>query len=391
MILVLADDITGAAEIAGVALSYGRRTFLSMGHIPQDTNNADVIVIATDIRSGDKENAAFVIKRLCRDLKTIVSENKTGLTIFKKTDSVLRGHIGTELHIMMKHLGYRCSLLIAQNPSKGRIIRNGVYYIGDTPLSDTFFNKDPEFPAHTSSATELVGKECSKSLGVNQDLEKTPGIIYIADATSIAEIKKQAEKMTNDILAAGGADFFKNLLNMSTTLSGYMIKSNNIVDKCRLNELKSPSSKILVLCGSTQSKSIADTKIMHNKNTIVKDIPDDIFEGASPEIWTDLLCEEYYKSNAFIIQVGNHELKGAEYARRLRRVMACATKKLVEKAIPDYLIIEGGATAFAALSSISWESFIVSHEYAPGVVGMIHGKAEIILKPGSYSWGDLFN
>ena len=71
--------------------------------------------------------------------------------------------------------------------------------------------------------------------------------------------------------------------------------------------------------------------------------------------------------------------------------MACATKKLVEKAIPDYLIIEGGATAFAALSSISWESFIVSHEYAPGVVGMIHGKAEIILKPGSYSWGDLFN
>ena len=109
MILVLADDITGAAEIAGVALSYGRRTFLSMGHIPQDTNNADVIVIATDIRSGDKENAAFVIKRLCRDLKTIVSENKTGLTIFKKTDSVLRGHIGTELHILMKHLGYRCS------------------------------------------------------------------------------------------------------------------------------------------------------------------------------------------------------------------------------------------------------------------------------------------
>ena len=80
MILVLADDITGAAEIAGVALSYGRRTFLSMGHIPQDTNNADVIVIATDIRSGDKENAAFVIKRLCRDLKTTVSENKTGLT-----------------------------------------------------------------------------------------------------------------------------------------------------------------------------------------------------------------------------------------------------------------------------------------------------------------------
>ena len=54
------------------------------------------------------------------------------------------------------------------------------------------------------------------------------------------------------------------------------------------------------------------------------------------------------------------------------------------------IIIEGGATAFAVIQALGWNTFGIKSEYAPGIVGMTHGETEIILKPGSYPWGENF-
>ena len=54
------------------------------------------------------------------------------------------------------------------------------------------------------------------------------------------------------------------------------------------------------------------------------------------------------------------------------------------------IIIEGGATAYAVLERLGISSFDVEYEYSPGVVCLSHGNMRIILKPGSYPWGNLF-
>ena len=48
MILVLADDITGAAEIAGTALRYGMTTSLITGAAGKTFPDTEVVVYATD-------------------------------------------------------------------------------------------------------------------------------------------------------------------------------------------------------------------------------------------------------------------------------------------------------------------------------------------------------
>ncbi|MBR7170824.1 MAG: hypothetical protein IKD19_01290, partial [Prevotella sp.] len=54
------------------------------------------------------------------------------------------------------------------------------------------------------------------------------------------------------------------------------------------------------------------------------------------------------------------------------------------------IIIEGGATAYSVLERLGISSFDVEYEYSPGVVCLSHGNMRIILKPGSYPWGNLF-
>jgi len=91
MIVVIADDITGGAEIAGCGLRYGLTVELSTS-VNVVLPNVQLWVIALNTRSmsGDEaENSITVTDSHLIEAGVI--------DIFKKTDSVLRGYIVKEL------------------------------------------------------------------------------------------------------------------------------------------------------------------------------------------------------------------------------------------------------------------------------------------------------
>ncbi|HMQ44098.1 MAG TPA: four-carbon acid sugar kinase family protein, partial [Mariniflexile sp.] len=94
MIFVLADDLTGAAEIAGICLRYGLDVSFGIDTVPK--KEATVTIIATDTRSLTADEAYKTHFNLAQN---IIS--KTNNRIFKKCDSVLRGHVLTELSALM--------------------------------------------------------------------------------------------------------------------------------------------------------------------------------------------------------------------------------------------------------------------------------------------------
>lgn len=483
MIIVIADDITGAAEIAGTAQRQGLKASLLMGLdncSSDELPKSDVIVVATDSRSMPEVEAANLLRGICKKISAISKQNSAirkwtnsngkpvntikdddpneNIILYKKTDSVFRGHISLELSVIMHELGYRAALLIAQNPSKGRIIRDGAYYVAGTPLNETAFSHDPEYPALTSKAVELVGG-ASLSLPLEEPLtlinpadsnspnktcppngtdspnkpnshaetsspysipNHSQGLIFIADATTTDEIDIQLKKADSSTLLAGGADAFLALLRKvygetipkdSTTLPSTIIPNITLRDTPSPNtsRTRTPSpntsltntpepiklssadgAKLIAICGSTQGKSLLQTPFMQSHESREVSIPDDVFEGAKPDEWIKSLCREYAHSACLIMRIGDHPFRGAEYAVRLKAVMAEATEAATALQMPEYLIIEGGATAFATLQRLSWGVFEVEAEYAPGVVGMRHAATHIILKPGSYPWGGLF-
>ena len=157
MIIVIADDFTGAAELDGIRMRYGLTTEVFLGNIVMP--GADVLIISTNSRSMDNENAV----KITADIVTSVLKLKPEL-IYKKIDSVLRGHILDELKIQMHIMGYNKAFILAANPSLGRTIRDGEYFVEGKRLNVTGFASDPEFPVSTSSVQQLLGSSDIKIL-----------------------------------------------------------------------------------------------------------------------------------------------------------------------------------------------------------------------------------
>lgn len=164
-IIVIADDITGAAEIAGIAFQHGLPVRLLCcsatsvaNYVGNATNAAEVTVLATDTRGMTEQEAVAETRQLTKLITSFFTPPLggwgAGVILFKKTDSALRGHVVAELEVLLHETSYEHALYLPANPSKGRIIKDGIYYIGDKPIAETDFSFDPEFPAVSSKMAE---------------------------------------------------------------------------------------------------------------------------------------------------------------------------------------------------------------------------------------------
>lgn len=358
MIAVIADDITGAAEVAGIARRFGLRVCLSTAGTQFSTvNSHDVLVIATDTRSMTEEEAAAESHRV----GCIVPSMPDVTDIFKKTDSALRGYVVAELKALLAVTRYDSALYIPANPSKGRIISGGEYFIGEKPLHLTDFAFDPEFPAFSSRLAERL-----------------PGCadagIMLADAESAADIEVAVAVATQSTLLAGAADLFTAFLRHHFPDAQDSPAPEVILDM----------SDIIVVCGSTQSRP----KII---GTPVSYMPRDVYDGGPADDWIADTCREYSRDHSITLAISHDHRTGHEVAAYLRKVTARITRRLIEEHTPAWLVIEGGATAYAVISAIGWDILEIDTEIAPGVICMkSSGGTHVILKPGSYPWGPLF-
>lgn len=357
--IVIADDITGAAEIAGIAFAQGGDVGLVCGC---GTTTHATTVIATDTRSLSAAEAVSETRRITSALSHQPS------AIYKKTDSALRGHVVEELTALMEATSYQRAVYLPANPSKGRIIRNGIYYLNNIPIHETAFSYDPEFPAKTSVLKERF-----------PDAEAYH--ILMPDAESKEDIRKViAEYNDGKTLFAGAADLFQEVIGMGC---GRLKIS---IDKRPTPITKKPNST-LILCGSTQSKPL-------DLGIPVALMPREVYDGeqGADDWFNQLPSNIKHQPSDLILAIPHTHRTGKEVAVHLRTVMAEMTKRLVAVHCPDHLIIEGGATAWATLQELGWTQFNIERQIAPGVVQMsATNGTHVTLKPGSYPWGGLFS
>ena len=382
--IVIADDITGAAEIAGIAFAQGQEVSLVCGDALA-TN--ETTVIATDTRSISEVEAVAETRRIISHfshLSPLTSHLfKSPLTshLFKKTDSALRGHVVEELSALMQVTGYQRAVYLPANPSKGRIIKDGIYYIKevkgeglevrDVPISETAFSYDPEFPARTSVLKERFPDAEAKN-------------IIMPDAESEEDIHRViAAYNDGKTLFAGAADLFSALLPSPNTHHPTPITQHptpNTQHPTPNTQHPSPNTQhpTLLLCGSTQSKPL-------DLGIPVAPMPRDIYDGSDDLTLWD--TNAYNEAHSLILTIPYAHRTGKEVAVHLRTMMAEMTKRLIASHCPDHLVIEGGATAWATLQALNWTDFTITALLAPGVVQMkaVNGTL-VTLKPGSYPW-----
>lgn len=393
--VVVADDITGAAEMAGIAFRLGLRAHLQLCS-PSNTQQllpppstgrgrGWVSILATDTRGMSEDEAVAETRHIATKL----------FKAFKKTDSALRGHVVAELTTLMETIGYQRAVYMPANPSKDRIIKDGVYLIKGVPIHETAFSYDPEFPAKTSVLRERF-----------PDAENHH--IIMPDAETLDDICHIVETYNDGhTLFAGAADLFEAWLKSrrpndpTPTLPKGGGKDGGVGGMEWRNSLPSSPSLwegwggvigggFLLLCGSTQSKPL-DLGIPEYP------MPRVVYDGEAPVTsWIEEIKEA--PAGAILSFGTNTHRTGKEAAVYLRKAMAEAATAFINTHHPQEIVIEGGATAFCLLNRLGWHHFRITNEIAPGVVRMqltslnTHHSTPITLtlKPGSYPWGDLW-
>jgi D-threonate/D-erythronate kinase len=340
---VLADDLTGAAEIAGIGVEFGLPS--QVARAPVVRSDADLIVFDTDTRQLSPADAADRIKHVLTQWLP-----KSHDVLYKKTDSILRGNVASELGAMLESLGVRRAMLVPQNPSMGRVVVDGEYRIDGIPLDQTSFRDDPHHPRTTARVRELIGDDDR---------------IDIPDGQSREDLLRLSK--SNDVLFAGGADFFRAIL----AFRGFAQHNSS--------PLPLAFSRTLIVCGSASSQS---------RQTVGEWIRAGRSVCESGDNWTVCAREQFNTSNPLILAIT--EPVDPSQSQRLQNEIAQTTAGFVRESDDALnLWIEGGSTAAAIVEALHWGTFRALGNLAPGVVALQPDNAahvRLILKPGSYPW-----
>ena len=345
MIVVIADDLTGAAELAGAALAHGLSAEVQTVFEPGSL--AEVVCVDTDTRLMPPEVAA---ERVASVTRTVVAAKPAWL--FKKCDSVLRGPVLAEARATAAAAGKKRILILPANPSRRRIIRGGRYLIDGRPLDETAFAYDPAHPRTTALVTALLGEDLA---GV-----ETP------DIDTEADLARLAATTDGTTLPVGAADYFTALLQVRV---GPQITPPTPATA-------TPAGATLIVCGSTASWA------QRRREAVAHHIP--FF--ARPY---DLVGAARALQSPGRALLGIGEGGGISSDTLSAELAAAAVSLVSDENKIVALLLEGGATARAVVSRLGWTRLESCQVSAQGVGVLRPANAAgplLYIKPGSYAW-----
>lgn len=373
MIAVIADDLTGAAEIGGIGLRYGLKAEI-VTHIPK-SSPADLLIISTDTRSMP-ENAAL---ELTREVSEAIRDINPSI-IFKKVDSVMRGHIIPEIKLHLQLLGKSKVLLIPANPDFGRKLTGGKYYVNDQLIHKTPFAHDPEFPVKGSHPHEMLRVQENEIVVLKADDELPSTGIIVGETAINADLTTWVKKTDENTLLAGGAGLFIALLDAMQ-----LQKTAQHVDTL----LQEPA---LFVCGTTHDKSRSKIRNLKANGGPVSYMPYPIISHATDtdfETWADEIISLFEKNKKAIIAIDESSTANSNVtAADLREKKAVIVGRILQKIQVKELLIEGGSTAAAIINRLKFNRFFPVSEPGAGVIKMHVADSDLLLtlKPGSYDW-----
>ncbi|HWP46578.1 MAG TPA: four-carbon acid sugar kinase family protein [Candidatus Limnocylindrales bacterium] len=160
---IVADDLTGANDTGIQFLKKGLKTLviLDLEIEPGLINDIQVVVLNTDSRFLAPEQAYAQTRAMGLVLKNLKISR-----VYKKIDSTLRGHIGTEIDALMEILNFKVCFLTPAFPVYGRTVQNGSLYLDGVPIHKTAIASDPTFYMKNAFIPDLLVRQTRRKVEV---------------------------------------------------------------------------------------------------------------------------------------------------------------------------------------------------------------------------------
>lgn len=374
-LLVIADDFTGALDTGVQFAASGAETRV-VTNIEYDFSRTgrevQVLVLVAETRHVKWEEAYRMVygiaKRAC----------ESGIPyLYKKTDSALRGNIGSELKAVLDAAGKHTLHFLPAFPRMNRVTRNGIHYIDGSPVHESVFGKDPFEPVTCSYIPDMMRGEVPVTVVESMDGWERQNGVMVYDASTDEELMSIGSflKEKGELGLTAGCAGFAAVLPQLLGLSG------------KRRERISLDKKLLVACGSVNPITVRQLDYAERagmkrirltpEQKLEKDYLESEEGNRALEEWTKTALEEeccIFDTNdlpgcrAACEYAGSHGLSLDELRVRIADTLGRVVEHLVRAGVKSTMLLTGGDTLMGFMRHIGCDEIVPVCEMAPGTV-----------------------
>ena len=173
---IIADDFTGATDIAGMLVKGGMRTIQTIGvpskaAIPDDV---DAVVVALKTRSIAAKDAIAQSLDALKALKAAGCE-RFFFKYCSTFDSTDHGNIGPVAEALLAALDAPLAIACPAFPENGRRVFTGYLFVGDVLLSESGMRDHPLTPMTDPSLVRVLQRQARGKVGLVQEAAVAAG------------------------------------------------------------------------------------------------------------------------------------------------------------------------------------------------------------------------
>jgi len=407
----IADDFTGATDLANTLVRGGMRTIQTIGVPPNDArlDEADAIVVALKSRSIPPDQAV----RLSLEALDALRARGAEKFIFKYCstfDSTDRGNIGPVADALLDRLGSEMTIFCPAFPENGRRVFNGHLFVNDVLLSESGMEKHPITPMTDPNLVRVLGRQTRHKVGKIDLARVRRG--EAAVRTAVMEARTQGVRHLV-VDAAGDEDLHAiglgtEELPLITGGSGVAIGLPTLFVRLGMLErgpgvdaLPHVDGPAVVLSGSCSRATLAQVEYMRARNPVFSidtsalDRADTLVESALS--WADAHLDEaplLISASAAPEKVAETQARfGKEKAgERIEHVLGTIAHALQARGVRRF-VVAGGETSGAVVRELGVSALRIGRQIDPGVpwtqtVGS--RPIALALKSGNFGSEDFF-
>ncbi len=409
----IADDLTGATDLALTLSREGMRTVQVVG-VPADDFDAgdvDAVVLALKSRTVPVREAVSMSLAALQWLRAAGARQ----IIFKYCstfDSTPKGNIGPVTEALLEALDERLTIVCPAFPANGRTVFHGHLFVGNQLLSDSPMKDHPLTPMTESNLVRLMQAQTSLPVGlITRDIvAKGPDMlrdsfakardngfrVVVVDAIDDADLRT---------IGAASADF-----GLVTGGSGIAIGLPENFRKAGLATIAGPGRGFaapeggsIMLAGScsTATRAQIDAAIASGTPTMQID-PFKVQSGEqTPEAAIDWVVSVegvvpliYSSADPEAVRAAQNSLGQEHSGELVEQFLANVAYGLRERGFRRFLVA-GGETSGAVVNALGISALLIGPEIDPGVpwtlsLGDEHPIA-LGLKSGNFGAPDFFS
>ena len=163
----IADDYTGASDLANTLTRCGLRTVQTIGVPSDDLALPEVDAVVVSLKSRSIEATEAMAKS--RAAETWLRARGASHVLFKicsTFDSTDAGNIGPVMDALLADCGETIVLVTPAFPETGRTVYQGNLFVGAVPLNESPLKDHPLNPMHDSNLVRVLARQSKTKVGL---------------------------------------------------------------------------------------------------------------------------------------------------------------------------------------------------------------------------------